>query len=40
MLTRLDNRTMPCDGAWAKEKVEAFRRWPPDSPFCAFKRRI
>ena len=27
ILKRLDNGTMPCDGAWPKEKVELFRRW-------------
>jgi CDGSH-type Zn-finger protein/truncated hemoglobin YjbI len=27
ILERLDNGTMPCDGAWASEKVETFRRW-------------
>ena len=24
---RLENGTMPCDGAWPKEKVALFRRW-------------
>lgn len=24
---RLDSGTMPCDGAWPKERVNAFRRW-------------
>ncbi len=24
---RLSNGTMPCDGAWPAEKVDAFRRW-------------
>jgi CDGSH-type Zn-finger protein/truncated hemoglobin YjbI len=24
---RLDNGTMPCDGAWPREKVDLFRRW-------------
>jgi hypothetical protein len=27
ILQRLEAGTMPCDGAWPKEKVEAFRRW-------------
>ena len=27
VLERLDNGTMPCDGAWPAEKVEVFRRW-------------
>jgi len=27
MLRRLENGTMPCDGAWPKERVEIFRRW-------------
>jgi truncated hemoglobin YjbI len=27
ILNRLQAGTMPCDGAWAEEKVEAFRRW-------------
>jgi CDGSH-type Zn-finger protein len=27
ILERLDNGTMPCDGAWPAEKVEVFRRW-------------
>jgi CDGSH-type Zn-finger protein/truncated hemoglobin YjbI len=27
ILTRLDNGTMPCDGAWPAEKVDVFRRW-------------
>jgi truncated hemoglobin YjbI len=27
ILRRLDNGTMPCDGAWSKDKVEIFRRW-------------
>jgi CDGSH-type Zn-finger protein len=27
ILRRLEAGTMPCDGAWATEKVEAFRRW-------------
>ena len=27
ILKRLDNGTMPCDGAWPKEKVDIFRRW-------------
>jgi hypothetical protein len=24
---RLDNGSMPCDGAWPREKVDLFRRW-------------
>jgi CDGSH-type Zn-finger protein/truncated hemoglobin YjbI len=27
ILKRLENGTMPCDGAWPKEKVAVFRRW-------------
>jgi hypothetical protein len=27
VLKRLDNGTMPCDGAWPREKVDLFRRW-------------
>jgi hypothetical protein len=27
ILGRLEAGTMPCDGAWAPEKVEVFRRW-------------
>ena len=27
ILKRLDSGTMPCDGAWPKEKVDLFRRW-------------
>ena len=27
ILKRLDQGTMPCDGAWPSEKVEVFRRW-------------
>jgi CDGSH-type Zn-finger protein/truncated hemoglobin YjbI len=27
ILKRLDNGTMPCDGAWPKERVDIFRRW-------------
>jgi truncated hemoglobin YjbI len=27
ILTRLQQGSMPCDGAWAAEKVEVFRRW-------------
>lgn len=27
ILKRLDNGTMPCDGAWPKERVDLFRRW-------------
>jgi truncated hemoglobin YjbI len=27
ILRRLENGTMPCDGAWPKPQVETFRRW-------------
>jgi CDGSH-type Zn-finger protein/truncated hemoglobin YjbI len=27
ILKRLENGTMPCDGAWPKDKVEVFRGW-------------
>jgi CDGSH-type Zn-finger protein/truncated hemoglobin YjbI len=27
ILQRLQNGSMPCDGAWSHEKVEAFQRW-------------
>ena len=27
ILERLQNGTMPCDGAWPPEKIEVFRRW-------------
>jgi hypothetical protein len=27
ILKRLDNGSMPCDGAWPREKVDLFRRW-------------
>jgi CDGSH-type Zn-finger protein/truncated hemoglobin YjbI len=27
ILKRLDNGTMPCDGAWPNERVDLFRRW-------------
>ena len=27
IIRRLDNGTMPCDGAWPKEKVDVLRRW-------------
>lgn len=27
ILTRLSNGSMPCDGAWAAEKIDVFRRW-------------
>ena len=27
ILQRLQDGSMPCDGAWTQEKVEAFRRW-------------
>ncbi len=25
--TRLENGTMPCDGAWPRERVAVFKRW-------------
>ena len=27
ILNRLREGTMPCDGAWPKERVESFERW-------------
>jgi hypothetical protein len=27
ILARLTDGSMPCDGAWPQEKVDAFRRW-------------
>jgi hypothetical protein len=27
ILERLDNGTMPCDGAWPPEQIKAFQRW-------------
>ena len=27
ILARLQDGTMPCDGAWPAEKTEVFRRW-------------
>ncbi len=27
ILERLQNGTMPCDGAWPAEKIEVFSRW-------------
>jgi truncated hemoglobin YjbI len=27
ILARLENGTMPCDGAWPREKTDVFRRW-------------
>ena len=27
ILERLENGSMPCDGAWAPERVAVFRRW-------------
>src|SRR5262249_34305407 len=27
ILRRLENGSMPCDGAWPKERVDVFRRW-------------
>ncbi|HEU0304246.1 MAG TPA: hypothetical protein VFR32_06675, partial [Gaiellaceae bacterium] len=27
ILERLQDGSMPCDGAWPEEKIEAFRRW-------------
>ena len=27
ILDRLQQRTMPCDGAWSSEQVELFARW-------------
>jgi len=30
VLARLDQGSMPCDGAWPPEWVDAFRRWIDD----------
>ena len=27
ILARLENGTMPCDGAWPREKTDLFKRW-------------
>jgi hypothetical protein len=27
ILGRLEDGTMPCDGAWEQDKVDAFKRW-------------
>ena len=27
ILTRLQDGTMPCDGAWPPDRVETFERW-------------
>jgi hypothetical protein len=27
ILERLQAGTMPCDGAWPEERIDAFRRW-------------
>jgi hypothetical protein len=27
ILKRLENGSMPCDGAWPVERVDVFRRW-------------
>jgi hypothetical protein len=27
ILARLRDGSMPCDGSWPEEKVDAFRRW-------------
>lgn len=27
ILKRLEDGTMPCDGAWPAERIEQFRRW-------------
>jgi hypothetical protein len=27
ILSRLEQGTMPCDGAWPEEQIELFRRW-------------
>jgi hypothetical protein len=27
ILTRLEQGTMPCDGAWPQDWIDAFRRW-------------
>lgn len=40
ILQKLDEGSMPCDGAWPPERVEVFRRWlqagkPPTAPEAA-----
>jgi hypothetical protein len=30
ILGRLENGTMPCDGAWPQDRIEVFRRWIVD----------
>jgi hypothetical protein len=27
ILARLENGSMPCDGAWSADQVDVFRRW-------------
>ena len=27
ILARLENGSMPCDGAWPADRVDTFRRW-------------
>jgi len=27
IFTRIENGTMPCDGAWSAEQIEVFRSW-------------
>ena len=27
ILTKLEDGTMPCDGAWPQDQVDLFRRW-------------
>jgi hypothetical protein len=27
ILRRLENGSMPCDGAWPKPRIDVFRRW-------------
>jgi len=27
ILVRVENGSMPCDGAWPAERVDVFRRW-------------
>jgi hypothetical protein len=27
ILARLENGTMPCDGAWPRERTDLFKRW-------------
>ena len=31
ILSRLENGSMPCDGAWPRERVDIFRRWVESS---------